>query len=211
MVRYIILDVSSGSEEYIFKDKKCYTYELRYALEEYDTAREIGEFMVDSSADFTYSHNIYLADGKETFCAEDATAQLRDSGNGFSMLRDSDTPLMERLHWDSPDSLCVVNSFASKGNFDEFDGHTNNYVRFFKYNEWISARDKFSVGQLKSALSQEFVNQGNKDGEASVDNVRSKGTSQIIIIDYHTGNMQVCFTSHEGPSDDVIFTDVGNY
>ena len=206
-----ILDVGSDDVKYTYENKKCYTYELRYALEEYDTAREIGEFMVKNSGSFTYSHHIYLADGKDTFCAEDAVAALQESGKGHSILRDSSTPLLYAIHWDQPDSLCVVNSFATKDNQDQFTGNSNNFVRFYKYNEWVGAEDRFTVGELKTALTREQVNLGTKDGEPTVDNVRNKGTSQIIIVDYHTGKVQVSFTSPDGPSDNVIFTDIGHF
>jgi len=207
-----ILDtVGDSAVKYSYENKKCYTYELRYALEEFDTARKVGEYMTANSRDFTYSHHIYLADGKETFCAEDAVGALQDSGKGFSVLRDSSTPLMESLHWEHPDSLCVVNSFASKGNQDGFSGSSNNIVRFRKYHEWLSEQEQFTVGAYKTAIVREKVLQGQKDGEAAVDNIRNRGTSQIILVDYHTGRIQVSFTAAEGPSDNVVFTDIGHY
>ena len=55
------------------------------------------------------------------------------------------------------------------------------------------------------------MNLGVREDEPTVDNVRWRGTSQIILVDYHTGKMQVSFTSPEGPSDDVIFTDIGHF
>jgi hypothetical protein len=167
--------------------------------------------MVENSADFTYSHQIYVADGKETYCAEDAVAGLQESGKGFSTLRDSNTPLMDAAHWDNPDSLCVVNSFASKGNQDLFTGAESNLVRFGKYNAWVAAEERFTVGELKTALTQEQVNLGLKEGEPDVMNVRNRGTSQVIIVDYRTGRVQVSFTRPEGPSDDVIYTDIGHF
>ena len=206
-----ILDVGSKDETYVYQDKKCYTFELRYALETYDTAREVGEFMVENSRAFTYSHHIYLADGKESCCAEDAVEGLQKSGKGFSALRDSNTPLMDAAHWDNPDSLCVVNSFASKGNQDLFTGAESNLVRFGKYNAWVAAEERFTVGELKTALTQEQVNLGLKEGEPDVMNVRNRGTSQVIIVDYRTGRVQVSFTRPEGPSDDVIYTDIGHF
>lgn len=205
-----ILDGSSA-ELFTYENRKCYTYELRHALEEYDTAREVGQYMVDHSRDFTFSHNIFVADGKESFCAEDASGALQESGKGFSALRGSDAQLMDSLHWDNPDSLCVVNSFATKGNLDGFSGSANNYVRFMKYNEWLSERERFTIGQIKTALTREKVKQGEKEDEAYVDNVRNTGTVQIILVDYHTGRIQVSFTRAEGPSDDVIFTDIGHF
>ncbi|MBR4731724.1 MAG: hypothetical protein IK081_03050 [Lachnospiraceae bacterium] len=205
-----ILDVGSSGEAYSSNGRRCYTYDLRYALEEYKTAKEVGDFMIANSARYTWSHNLILSDADHSYCAEDAVLQLQESGKGHSVLRDEKTPLLKNLKWENPDSLCVVNSFTTEGNQDGF-WINNNAVRFQKYNEWVAEKEKFTVGDLKTMITQEKVNQGKVKGEAKVENVRNQGTSQIIIVDYHTGNVQVSFTSPEGPSDDVIFTDVGSY
>ena len=205
-----ILDVGSQNETYVYKDRKCYTYDLRYALEEYDTAKEVGDFMVDNSANYTWSHNLIITDKDSSYCAEDAVTQLQDKGKGYSILRDNDTPLLSGVTWDNPDSLCVVNTFVSKGNQDDLFSD-NNAVRWNKYNEGVSGEDKFTVGELKTVLCQEKVSQGQVNGEAKVENVRNMGTSQMIIVDYHTGRIQVAFTPETGPTDDVVFTDVGEY
>ena len=167
--------------------------------------------MVENSADYTWSHHIYVTDKDHAYCAEDAAGVLQHSRNGYSVLRDCNTPLMDGLKWDSKDSLCVVNSFATKGNQDSFWGGTGNIVRFQKYNEWVSSKDHFTIGEIKSMLTREKVNQGQYEDEAYVDNCRNRGTVQIILVDYHTGRVQVSFTSPDGPSDDVTFTDIGHY
>ena len=136
--------------------------------------------------------------------------RLQDKGKGYSILRDNETPLLSGVTWDNPDSLCVVNTFVSKGNQDCFFPN-HNAVRWNKYNEWVSEEDKFTVGELKTVLCQEKVSQGQVNGEAKVENVRNMGTSQMIIVDYHTGRIQVAFTPETGPTDDVVFTDVGEY
>ena len=205
-----ILDVGSGRESYVYENRRCYTYDLRHALEEFDTAKEVGDYMVSNSSNYTWSHNLIITDRDHSYCAEDAVGQLQESGKGYSILRDADTPLLKGISWDHPDSLCVVNTFASWGNQDGFFVNSN-AVRFQKYNEWVAAKEKFSAGDLKTMITQEKVNQGKTKGEAKVENVRNQGTSQIIIVDYHAGRVQVSFTSPDGPSDDVVFTDVGSY
>lgn len=204
-----ILDVGSG-ETFEYEGRKCYTYDLRYALENYKTAKEVGDYMVSNSADYTWSHNLIITDKKDSFCAEDAVLQQQEKGNAVSTLRDSNTPLLKNISWDNPDSLCVVNTFATEGNDDKMYPDAN-AVRFTKYNEWVASEEAFSVGEVKTMISREKVNQGLEIGEASVDNVRNRGTAQIIIVDYHTGNIQVSFTPDSGPTDDVVFTDIGNY
>ena len=205
-----ILDVGTIRENYIYENRKCYTYDLRYALEEFSSAKEVGDFMVSNSANYTWSHNLIISDANSSYCAEDAVSQLQEKGMGYSILRDNKTPLLKGLTWDNPDSLCVVNSFATEGNQD-FLYQDGNAVRWNKYNEWVGSKDKFTVGELKTVLTQEKVNQGEAKGEANVVNVRNTGTAQLIIVDYHTGKIQVAFTPVTGPTDDVLFTDVGYY
>ena len=179
--------------------------ELRFALEEFTTARELGEFMVGESGDFTWCHNIIISDENDSFCAEDCVSQVAEAGEGFSILRDADTPIMEGLTWDSTDSLCIVNSFTTQGNQDAFTGVPGNYIRFAKYNEWVNAIDVFTVKDVKDLITQESVDQ------YDVVNVHSNSTSQLIIIDYATGSIQVAFTGEGGVQDNPVFIDVGHY
>ena len=201
-----ILDVGSVQESpYVYEGKKCYTMELRYALEEYSSARDLGEFMVGESGDFTWCHNITITDGKDAFCAEDCVRQVSSSGKGKSVLRDADTPIFEGLDWESEDSLCIVNSFTSAGNQDGFTGVSSNIVRFAKYNEWVKAKDKFSPKDVKDMITQETVDQ------YTVQNVHGGGSAQLIIVDYHTGTVQIAFSNANGVDDKPDFIEVDRF
>ena len=141
-----ILDVGS-EDNYVCEGKKCYTYELRYALENMDDARSVGEYMVSESKNFTFSHNVFINDKENTFVAEDCAVNLEDEATrqsyiegleldakdeniedilreygGYSVLRDVNTPLIDGIKWDNPDSLAVVNSFMTEGNRDYLTG-----------------------------------------------------------------------------------------
>ena len=204
-----ILDVGCG-EMYEYEGRKAYTYDMRWALEEFTTAKEVGNYVVENSADYTWSNQFIITDKNSSYVAENAVLQQQEKGKATSVLRDNKTPLLKNLKWDNPDSLCVVNSFATQGNQEKMYVNQN-AVRFAKYNEWVAAEDAFSVAELKAMISKEKVLQGQKKGEAAVQNVRQIYTSQMIIIDYHTGNIQVSFTPSSGPDDNVIFTNVGYY
>ena len=198
-----ILDVGSVQKEaFVYEGKKCYTMELRYALEEYSTARGLGEFMVAESSDFTWCNNIVISDADDSFCAEDCVSQVAESGAGMSVLRDCDTPILEGLTWDNDDSLCIVNSFTSKGNQDGFTGSASNIIRFAKYNEWVKSLEKFSPKDVKDLITQEVVDQ------YTVQNVHSNGSAQLILVDYHTGSVQVAFSSPDGVADKPDFIEV---
>lgn len=198
-----ILDVGSSQHEaYVCEGRKCYTMELRFALEEYSTARGLGEFMVAESSNYTWCHNLIITDKNDSFCAEDCVSQVVESGMGKSILRDCNTPILKGLSWDSPDSLCVVNSFASAGNQDGFTGSYSNIIRFAKYNEWVKAKDKFSPKDVKDLITQETVDQ------YAVQNVHGAGSAQLILIDYHTGSVQVAFSGADGVADKPDFIEV---
>lgn len=201
-----ILDVgSSNNEPFFYENKKCYTFDIRYALENYDNATEVGNFMVGNSGDYTWCHNLIITDKNHSYCAEDCVKEVADKGDGFSVLRDADTPLMDGLTWDSKDSLCVVNSFATKGNQDSFMGSEGNIVRFEKYNKWVKEQEQFSVKDVKDMITSEIVNQ------YDVTTVHRVGGAQLIIVDYETANVQVAFTGKDGIQDKPDFIDVGNY
>jgi hypothetical protein len=201
-----ILDVGSVQKEaYIYEGKKCYTMELRYALEEFSTARELGKFMVGESGDFTWCHNLVISDKNDSFCAEDCVSQVAEKGLGKSILRDCNTPLLSGISWDSVDSLCIVNSFASEGNQDGFTGSQSNVIRFFKYNKWVQEKDKFSPKDVKDLITQEVV------AQFDVVNCHGGGSAQLILVDYHTGTVQVAFAGEAGVTDKPDFIEVDTF
>ena len=206
-----ILDVgSNNSDPYVYEGKKCYTFEIRYALEHFSTAREAGEYMVAESGNFTWCHNLLCTDAKDAFCCEDATAEVAATGAARSVLRSTDSELMEGLQWDTPDALCIVNSFSTKGNQDGFSlsgraGSGSNSIRFAKFNKWVSEKEKFSVGDLKGIMAHEIVDQ------YEVCNVHNDGTVHTVIVDYATGNIHVAFTTGTMTEDIPRYLYVGNY
>ena len=200
-----ILDVGSDGQRFEYEGKKCYTFELRQALEEFKSAKKTGEYMVAQSASFTYSHNIALADNEVCLCAEDAVLSLQEEGKGYSVLRSQETPIFEGLTWNVEDSLFVLNSFASRNNLDNFSGNESNLVRLYKLNKLFEDKQKLTVAQIKDLLTSEVVNQNN------VCNIHSKNVFHTVIVDYETGDIQVAFTGPEGVLDKPEFINIGHY
>ena len=205
-----ILDIGSSSAAqegmpFIYEGKKCYTFEIRYALEEFDNARDAGEFLVGESGDFTWCNNLLVTDRKDAFCCENATSEVQAAGRAKSVLRGTDTELMEGLNWDSPDALCIVNSFAAKGNKDSFTGDDFNLDRFEKYNKWVSAKNVFSVADVKAMMAQENVDRH------GVVNVHNSNTVHTVIVDYATGDVSVAFTTDHCAADVPEYVKVGRY
>ena len=112
---------------------------------------------------------------------------------------------MEGLNWESEDSLCVLNSYMTEGNKDDFTNSIANLVRFKKYNDWVADEEKFTIAEIKEMITQE------KTGQYEVENVHREGVVHLVLIDYATGNIQVAFTGEEGVVDKPVFLDVGDF
>lgn len=194
-----ILDVGSG-EMYECEGKTCYSYDIRYALETFDNAEDVGNYLIGNSTNYTWSHNLILTDKNSAYCVENCVVE----GAGNSLLRDASTELHNNLTWDNPESLCVVNSFAAAENADTLTNSEENLVRWLKYNAWIGAVDQVSVTDVKNMLTCEQV-------DSPVVNVHSKFVFHIVILDYAAGTIQVAFTGTEGVVDKPEFVDIGAY
>ena len=201
-----ILDVGSvNAMPFVYEGKKCYTFEIRYALDHFETAKDAAEFLNAESGDFTWCNNLIVTDRKDAFCCENATREVQEAGRAVSVIRTSESELMEGLEWDTPEALCVVNSFTTKGNQDGFTGEPANINRFVKYNRWVNDITLFTVAEMKGIMAHEVVDQ------YEVVNVHNSGTVHTVIVDYATGNIHVAFTIG-GYADDVPeYILVGNY
>lgn len=172
--------------------------------------------MVAESGNFTYSHNVIITDEKDCFVAEDyadpgeeareASEQNGDETRevrGHSVLRDKDTPLMDGVTWDSPDSLCVINSFMTEGNEDSFTLSGSNYVRFAKFNTWVGEKDKLSLSDVKDIVTKE-----KQDRASRYQKIHSENVFHTIIYDYATGELDITFTGEEGVVDHPKFVSI---
>lgn len=201
-----ILDVGTVNHmEFVYEGKKCYTFEIRYALEEFDNARDAAEFLSGECQDFTWCNNLLVSDDKDAFCCENPTREVVEAGRAIPVIRDVNSPLMEGLVWDTPDALCILNSFATVGNQDGFTGNLGETNRFVKYNNWVKEIGLFSVADMKGIMAREVVDQH------EVVNVHSSGTVHTVIVDYATGDIHVAFTYGKCADDIPEYILVGNY
>lgn len=207
-----ILDVGS-IDNYVYEGKKCYTYELRYALENMSDARSVGEHMVAESGNFTFSHNVIITDKKDCFVAEDYAdpgemkeedvvqeGAVPDNEIPHSILRDKDTPLIDGVTWDNPDSLCVINSFMTEGNENQFTCYGSNFVRYTKFNTWVGEKEKLSLSDVKDIVTRE-----KQDRASKYQKIHSENVFHTIIYDYSTGELDITFTGTEGVVDHPKF------
>ena len=200
-----ILDVGTVNHmPFVYEEKKSYTFDIRYVLENFDNAADAAKYLSENSGSYTWCHNLLVTDRRDAFCCENATAEAVAEGRARSVIRTPETPLMEGLAWDTPDTLCIVNSYATEGNQDGFSGDPGNMIRFVKYNNWVSETEKFSVADLKGIMAREVVDQ------YEVANVHNSGTVHTVIVDYATGDIHVAFTTGECADDIPEYLLVGN-
>ena len=201
-----ILDVGTVNEmPFVYDGKKCYTYEIRYALERFDNAYDAAVFLNGECGDFTWCHNLLVADAADAFCCEDPTSEAVEAGRAVPVIRTCDSPLMEGLIWDTPDALCIVNTYATAGNQDGFTGNPGETIRFAKYNKWVKETGIFSVADMKAIMAREIVDQ------YEVANVHNSGTVHTVIVDHATGDIHVAFTAGRCADDIPEYILVGNY
>ncbi len=196
------LDVGSASgQEFTCEGKTCYSYGLRYSIENFATAKEAGQYLIDNSSRYTYCVNILLTDDKNAYSAELSVTEA----DGHSVLRDSSTPLNDGLEWNSKDCLGMVNSFAAKGNADLMTATPENLVRWKKFNELFCSEDNITLNRFKELLTCE------KTEDSPVINFRGDNLVHMVVFDYDTHSIQAILNNDKQEADNQKFVDLGTF
>lgn len=196
-----ILDVGSKNEvPYTTEDKCSYTYDIRYALEHYGKAREAAEYLRGNAAHYPYCFNVLCTDAKDACVAEICVTPEE----GTPLLRDENTPLHDGLKWDDPAYICVVNSFAAKGNADLLTYNSGNLIRWNRYHDLFSGQRGLTSGGFKERMTAEQT-----DNELV--RIRSGNVVHMVIADYETHSLQAILTGTDGVADDPDFIDLGSW
>lgn len=196
-----------------FEGRLSYTWELRKALENFSTAAETAEYINRISPEFTFNHNMIISDSETSWCAENAV----DNQDEKSALRTWDSDLNDILDWDSKDSLCIVNTFCSDGNF----GISNyNLIKWQRYN--YLANERFLINPEGSTPAERYRKMDVSDimyivTAEDVENypdssyVYGDDVSQIIITDYSDHSIRAVFTGSEGTKNHPDFFYLGTF
>ncbi len=193
-----ILD-SNTEMPFNIKGKTSYTFALRYALENYDSAKAVGDYITSLGKQFTFSHNILLTDTTSSYVAENCVGDV-----GICALRSADSTLSPSLEWDIPDSICVVNGFALNENYDNMTRTTHNMIRHKKFNTRLASYPQVDANDLKDIVT---VDAPTHFGS----NIYSNYAYQIIVIDSFNHTVDIAFAP---PSKDLpakpTFTRIAN-
>ncbi len=194
------LDVGSYyGEPFVSEGKICYSFDLRYVMENCTTAKKGAEFIASRGSAYTYNMNFFVADDKDALCVEVPLSQP----NGSIVIRDSSTPLNDGLSWSDPDCMCIVNSFAAKGNADQLTNWNGNYARWEKYNNlFCGEKEKISMEHFKALMTSE------KTKDSPVYNFRSENVMHMAVFDFESRDVQVLYGGKENP-DEINFIDLG--
>jgi len=195
-----ILDVGSKyGEPFTVEEKTCYSYDIRKAAESFTTARQVAEYVFGNAEAYTYNANFFITDSTTAYCVE-AVVTAKD---GDSVIRDSNSELLEGLVWNDPDALCVVNSFVTSGNADKITDEPQNLIRWLKYDRLFSdQKNKISVDSFKELITSE------KTVNSSLVNIRSYSLIHMVVLDYETQKAQAVFAGTE-ITDDTEWIDLG--
>ncbi|WP_297957337.1 C45 family autoproteolytic acyltransferase/hydolase [uncultured Ruminococcus sp.] len=195
------LDVGSRKMvKYTCEDKKSYTYGMRYALENFGTAREAAGYLAANADSYPYCVNVLATDRNEALIAELSVTEE----DGETVIRDSSTKLKNGIEWDDPNYVCAVNAFASDGNSDFFTGSKDNTIRWNRYNELFCGQKGLTLDRFKELMTCE------KSSDKLI-LIRSEGLVHMVIADYSTGTLQAVFTGTEGVIDSPEFIDLGSW
>lgn len=195
------LDVgTSESVPYSLEGKTSYTYALRYALEQFSTAKDAAAYLTENAAHFPYCVNVLCTDAQDAFVAELAV----NDEDGSPVIRGSSTALHDGLVWEDPAYLCAVNAFAAKGNSDKLVHNQDNIVRWNRYAHLFCGQRELTVDHFKELMTSEKT-------DNDLTRIRSDGLVHMLIADYSTHRMQAILTSTEGVTDEQVFVDLGSW
>ena len=196
------LDVGSGENmPYTLDGKTSYTYALRYALEEFSTAKEAATYLTEHAKRYPYCVNVLCTDAQDAFVAELAV----NEEDGTPVIREGDSPLNDGLVWEDPAYLCAVNSFAAKGNSDGLVHNVGNIVRWNRYADLFCGQRDLTLDRFKELMTCEKIDD---DG---LTRIRGGGLVHMLIADYSTHRMQAILTATEGVTDEQVFVDLGSW
>ncbi|MCR4645356.1 MAG: hypothetical protein K5695_08105 [Oscillospiraceae bacterium] len=195
------LDVGSFHDvPYKLDGKTSYTYALRYALEEFSTAKEAADHLTKNAARYPYCVNVLCTDAQDAYIAELAVNEK----DGEPVIRDGGSALNDGLVWDDPAYLCAVNSFAAKGNADGLVHNVDNIVRWNRYADLFCGQQDLTLDRFKELMTSEKT-------DNTLTRIRSAGLVHMLIADYSTHRMQAILTGTEGVTDEQVFVDLGSW
>lgn len=204
------LDVRED-QHYNSEGKFPYTWDMRYALENYDQADLAADFFLSRAGKYTYNPNIMLGDANVSYCVE----LCNEPEKAPAVLRTVDSVLTDNLSWSVPDSMCIINDYVVQGTGEKMTQRAANYNRWRNAERWLTEKDKVKLSDMKELVTRENLFHSEKEGEGDAYmipvQIYSSNMVHIAIVDYSTGEIHVAFASKEGKENRPDFYIVGKY
>lgn len=197
------LDVGSSETPFTCEDKTSYTFAMRYAVENFTTAREAAEYMAENAYDFTYCANILVTDEDDAFCVEMSVTP----DEGEPIIRDENTPITDLLPYTAEDCLYIVNGFVCEGHEDYVSTFVHNRIRWERFDQWFTGDTVFSMETFKEIMTSERC-----DEDTPVHIIGNNDTAfHWVIADYGTRTIQASFMTAGATGDAPQVFTVGTF
>ncbi|OPZ86989.1 MAG: hypothetical protein BWY74_03505 [Firmicutes bacterium ADurb.Bin419] len=200
-----VLDSSTGAP-YVSLGKRSYPLDIRYALENEETLKDIANYLVDPSKHYAVNHLIALADPEESKILENNISGTGATGKRVKRdLRSADSELNKGITWGITDAVAAVNSFMLRGNFDNHTADKNNTKRWKNIKkELLKSGTTAGVDDIKRVISYDngspgtFVDSGD---------IYTQMTVQMIVFEPESLSLEVFFhprNTRNTPNDPIF-------
>jgi hypothetical protein len=179
------LDSGTGGP-YSSSGKRSYSFDARYALENYDTLDAVLEYLKDPGKSYTYSHNYAAIDS--------TTAKVLENNvdnPALRMIRTGASVLAPGINWELDNSIAAVNCFVLADNYTNAYWWTGNSARWNSFHTQLAAMgDTVTFEDMKEIASYYT---GSAPGGMEDGDIYNQGTQQAIILDPENFRMEVYF------------------
>lgn len=187
-----ILDSGTG-RGYSSESRRSYPLDIRYALENYSTLDEIGDYLKSSERNYSYSHLVILSDSNISKVLEN---NISSGVNSIRDLRTEQSKLNKEIQWGIDNSIGCVNSFLLKGNYDNHSIYLGNTARWdCMRKELTSKGEQVTLEELKE-IACFFT--GNTPGYQIYGDLYILETQQIILFEPSNFNLEIYFRPKNG-------------
>jgi hypothetical protein len=181
----------------------AYHFDLRYALENYNTIKDIANYLTQRK--YTYNHLVVIGNGK-------TVKVLENNLSGRRALRDSNSELNAGITWGFSNAIAAVNAFLLKDNFDNFTMNPFNTYRWQSIKDqltaYLSSGNLITVEEMKNITTYYGANIDLSDHEGIMTHI----TQQIVVYDFANSSMQIFFRNNRsvGTENNATSFDVNN-
>ncbi|NLZ33294.1 MAG: hypothetical protein GX890_09375 [Firmicutes bacterium] len=179
------LDSGTGGP-YSSSGKRSYSFDARYALENFDTLDAVLEYLSDPEKSYTYSHNYAAIDS--------TTAKVLENNvdnPALRMIRTEESELAPGINWELDNSIAAVNCFVLAGNYTNGFWWAGNSSRWNSYHTQLAAKGDTVTFEDMKEIASYFT--GSAPGRMEDGDIYNQGTQQAIILDPKNFRMEVYF------------------